>query len=106
MAATYWWHDYVFAASGVLWIQVCAQNWAMYQTGFADDDDMRISINGIIPSDYDGIQNGLPNPGGFAPRPGRSERAPGRSRDLEFDHGHGRAKAACHRRTEAEDSRR
>jgi len=54
----YWWQDYVFAASGALWIQVTAQNWNSSQIGYAEDDNTYVWINGVYPSDYDGIQTG------------------------------------------------
>jgi len=58
--ATYWWQDYVFAASGHLWIQVCAQNWSKAQNGGIDDDNTMLFINGVFPADWDGIQTGVP----------------------------------------------
>ncbi len=57
--ASYWWQKYrFFSSSGLLWVQVCAQNWSTAQTGDGDDDMMKVAINGVALGDYDGIQNG------------------------------------------------
>jgi hypothetical protein len=60
LVAVYWWQEYKFAASGVLWVQVCAQNWAGAQNGDGDDDNTKVAVNGVALADYDGIQNGAP----------------------------------------------
>ncbi len=60
LVAGYWWQEYRFAASGVLSVQVCAQNWAATQNGDGDDDNTKVAINGVALADYDGIQNGPP----------------------------------------------
>ncbi len=60
LVAVYWWKEYRFAASGVLWVQVCAQNWAGTQNGDGDDDNTKVAVNGVALADYDGIQNGAP----------------------------------------------
>jgi hypothetical protein len=54
------WQKYVFAASGLLWVQVCAQNWDSFQKGYASDDNTWLDVNGVKPVDWDGIQNGPP----------------------------------------------
>ncbi len=60
LVAVYWWQEYKFAASGVLWVQVCAQNWTGTQNGDGDDDNTKVAVNGVALADYDGIQNGPP----------------------------------------------
>ncbi len=60
---SYVWQKYVFAASGLLWVQVCAQNWDQWQKGYVSDDNTWLDVNGVKPADFDGIQNG--NPGGW-----------------------------------------
>jgi hypothetical protein len=57
-ASSYWWKKYEFYANGPVWIQVCAQNWDSSQKGYGDDDNTKMQINGLTPSDYDGIQTG------------------------------------------------
>ncbi len=57
---SYWWKEYRFAASGVLWVQVCAQNWTGTQNGDGDDDNTKVAVNGVALADYDGIQSGAP----------------------------------------------
>ena len=57
-ASSYWWKKYEFAAHGPLWIQVCAQNWDKNQKGYLDHDDTKLQVNGVAPTDYDGIQSG------------------------------------------------
>ena len=57
-AGSYWWKKYEFAAHGPLWIQVCAQNWDKTQKGYGDHDDTKLQVNGVAPTDYDGIQTG------------------------------------------------
>jgi len=65
--SSYWWQEYEFAAGDpfqtpggpvALWIQVCAQNWDKTQKGYPDHDDTKLVVNGVAPSDYDGIQSG------------------------------------------------
>jgi hypothetical protein len=58
----YWWQRYRFGTtSGLLWIQVCAQNWSKSQNGGTDDDGTLLWIDGFgMPTDWDGIQNGPP----------------------------------------------
>jgi len=55
---SYWWKKYEFAAHGPLWIQVCAENWDKTQKGYLDHDDTKLQVNGVAPTDYDGIQSG------------------------------------------------
>jgi len=55
---SYWWEDYKFVAGTVLWVQVCAQNWSGTQIGRGDDDNTRMSIDGVVLNDYDGVQTG------------------------------------------------
>jgi hypothetical protein len=43
-----------------LYIEVCAQNWSSAQKGYAANDRMKLQINGLVPTDYDGIQTGVP----------------------------------------------
>jgi len=57
---SYMWKKYEFYANGPLWIQVCAQNWAKWQKGYASDDNTWLEVNGVKLADYDGIQNGPP----------------------------------------------
>jgi len=57
-AGSYWWKKYEFAAHGPLWVQACAQNWDKTQKGYGDHDDTKLQVNGIAPTDYDGIQSG------------------------------------------------
>ena len=57
-AGSYWWKKYEFAAHGPLWIQACAQNWDKTQKGYLDHDDTKLQVNGVAPTDYDGIQSG------------------------------------------------
>jgi|GEM_PF-999319 len=62
--SSYMWKKYEFYSDGPLWIQVCAHNMAGWQqAGHSDDDNTWVEVNGIKPTDYDGIQQG--NPGGW-----------------------------------------
>jgi hypothetical protein len=60
----YKWKKYVFGGSSDLWIQVCAQCFDKTQTGAAESDKLQMRIDGLIPSDWWGIQSG-PSGTGF-----------------------------------------
>jgi Tol biopolymer transport system component len=62
--SAYTWKEYDFAGSANLWIQVCAQNFSAYQNSqngsLAQEDLLKLTIDGIVPSDIWGIQSGAP----------------------------------------------
>jgi Tol biopolymer transport system component len=62
--SSYTWKEYDFAGSGNLWIQVCAQNFSAFQNSqngsLAQEDLLKLTIDGIVPTDFWGIQSGAP----------------------------------------------
>jgi uncharacterized repeat protein (TIGR02543 family) len=62
--SAYTWKEYDFAGSANLWIQVCAQNFSAFQNSqngsLAQEDLLKLTIDGIVPSDVWGIQSGAP----------------------------------------------
>jgi hypothetical protein len=64
LSTPYPWKQYDFAGSANLWIQVCAQNFSAFQNSqnasLAQEDVLRMTIDGITPPDVWGIQSGPP----------------------------------------------
>jgi uncharacterized membrane protein len=62
--SSYTWKEYDFDGSANLWIQVCAQNFSAYQNSqnasLPQEDLLKLTIDGIVPSDVWGIQSGAP----------------------------------------------
>jgi hypothetical protein len=62
--SSYTWKEYEFDGSGNLWIQVCAQSFSAYQNqqnwSLTQADQLRLSVDGIVPSDVWSIQSGAP----------------------------------------------
>jgi Tol biopolymer transport system component len=60
--SAYTWKEYDFDGSASLWIQVCAQNFSAFQNSqnasLPQEDLLKLTIDGIVPSDFWGIQSG------------------------------------------------
>jgi hypothetical protein len=62
--SAYTWKQYDFDGSANLWVQVCAQNFSAFQNSqngsLAQEDLLKLILDGVVLSDFWGIQSGAP----------------------------------------------